>query len=161
MTELLFQVVLSGIAWFCLGFIVPNEPGLRVMGTICSSHKTLALGVPLISSMVKEGSPNADLYYLPLLMWHPMEIVVGSLLTSKFARWIVSENKRLETFSSHLDASSRVFANEERLGSSVHTTPKSDIESNDSDDDVSESQPVEAPPTSSTRVPPKARDRVA
>ena len=132
------------------------------MGTICSTHKTISLGVPLISSIVKAGSPNATLYYLPLLMWHPMQLVFGSLFTSNFARWIVSEKKRLETFSSHLDASSRVFAHEERLGSTVHMTPTSDIESNDGDDDdVSESQPVEAPPRSSTRVPPKARDHVA
>ena len=96
MTELLFQAVLSAVAWYCLKYLNPNEPGLRVCGTICSAHKTIALGVPLIGSIVEgRGLKNEGFYFLPLLMWHPMQLVFGSFFVSRFNRWIESEEKRL------------------------------------------------------------------
>lgn len=88
---------MSTVAWFCLRLLIPNEPKLRIAGTICSSHKTIALGAPLIASILAgQDLPNEGFYFLPLLMWHPMQLVVGSMFTSKAARWIASEEKRLE-----------------------------------------------------------------
>ena len=88
---------MSTVAWYCLRFLIPNEPKLRIAGTICSSHKTIALGAPLIASILEgQNLPNEGFYFLPLLMWHPMQLVVGSMFTSKAQRWIASEEKRLE-----------------------------------------------------------------
>ena len=111
---------MSAIAWFCLRWLVPNQPKLRVMGTICSANKTIALGAPLIGSIIEgRGLANEGFYFLPLLMWHPMQLIFGSLQTSRYARWITSEEKRLET------------------AATQHTTVNPDVESDPADDDNS------------------------
>ena len=89
------------------------------MGTICSANKTIALGAPLIGSIVAD-LPNEGFYFLPLLMWHPMQLVFGSLLTSGYARWITSEVKRLDP------------------DVSEHTTMNRDVETNIADDSSEE-----------------------
>ena len=124
-SELLLQAVLMIIAWFFLRMIAPDQSRLRVMGTICSAHKTISLGAPLIGALV-EGLPNESLYFLPLLMWHPMQLVFGSLLTSRFASWLNSEAERLDAAMSGHETD--------------HTTANGDIESND-DDDTTEARP--------------------
>jgi sodium/bile acid cotransporter 7 len=45
------------------------------------THKTVAIGVPLINA-IYEGSPYIGVYTLPLLIWHPMQLVVGTLLAT-------------------------------------------------------------------------------
>ena len=87
------------LSWLSLRWVVPNEPELRVMGTICGPHKTLALGVPLIGSIFG-GSPNEAFYYVPLLIWHPMQLMVGSMITSKLLKFVTSERERLSPSSS-------------------------------------------------------------
>ena len=112
---------MSAIAWFCLRWLVPKQPKLRAMGAICSSHKTIALGAPLIGSIIEgRGLANEGFYFLPLLMWHPMQLIFGSLQTSRYARWITSEEKRLET------------------AATQHTTVNPDVESDPADDDNSD-----------------------
>jgi predicted Na+-dependent transporter len=100
-SELLFQFVMSVVAWYCLRLLIPNEPRLRIAGTICSTHKTIALGAPLIGSIVQgQNFANEAFYFLPLLMWHPTQLVFGSMFSAKAHRWIASEDKRLEGDSS-------------------------------------------------------------
>ncbi|CAM9127014.1 unnamed protein product, partial [Ectocarpus fasciculatus] len=40
------------------------------------THKTVALGIPLISA-VYEGSDDVGLYSIPLLMYHPLQVVIA------------------------------------------------------------------------------------
>ena len=63
-------------------------------GVMACSFKTVSLGVPLINSMY-EGNSNLALYILPLLMWHPMQLVVGSLLTPRMYMFVQKEKERL------------------------------------------------------------------
>jgi sodium/bile acid cotransporter 7 len=95
---LLFQLVLlcsvTTIAWFMMKFLFPNEPRLRVMGTFGSTFKTVSVGVPLINAMY-EGNPNVGLYTLPLLIWHPMQLVLGSFLAPRLNRFVQREKERL------------------------------------------------------------------
>jgi sodium/bile acid cotransporter 7 len=95
---LLFQLVLlcsvTTIAWFMMKFLFPNEPRLRVMGTFGSTFKTVSVGVPLINAMY-EGNPNVGLYTLPLLIWHPMQLVLGSFLAPRLHRFVLREKERL------------------------------------------------------------------
>ncbi|KAL3803081.1 hypothetical protein ACHAWO_010647 [Cyclotella atomus] len=47
--------------------------------TFCGAQKTLAFGLPLINTIF-EGNMNLAAYCAPLMIMHPLQIVVGSLL---------------------------------------------------------------------------------
>jgi hypothetical protein len=69
---------------------------LVAMGIFGATFKTVSVGVPLINAMY-EGNENLGLYTLPLLIWHPMQLVVGSIMAPHVQRWVQSERKRLGT----------------------------------------------------------------
>lgn len=52
------------------------------------------MGIPLINS-IYESDPLVGLYTLPLLIWHPMQLVLGSFLAPKLLKWVQEEKKRL------------------------------------------------------------------
>jgi solute carrier family 10 (sodium/bile acid cotransporter), member 7 len=95
---LAFQFILllsvMTIAWYSLKLLFPKNPKLRVAGLFGCTHKTISIGVPLITSMYA-GHPNLGQYTLPILIWHPMQLVVGTLLMPFLQRFIVSECERL------------------------------------------------------------------
>jgi len=97
---ILFQFILlsavMALAWILMKFLFPTKPELRVMGLFGCSQKTLAVGLPLISA-IYEGNPNAGLYTLPLLIWHPMQIILGSALTPRLKAFVEAENERLRS----------------------------------------------------------------
>ena len=84
------------IAWFGLKLFFANEPTLRVMGLFGCTHKTVAMGVPLIGAMY-ENNPNVGLYTLPLIIWHPMQLVIGSFLVPKLRHFVEQEVESLRT----------------------------------------------------------------
>jgi sodium/bile acid cotransporter 7 len=89
--QLLFLMV---IAWYLLGFFWKDEPSLRFMGLFGCTHKTIAMGVPLISA-IYENDPNLAQYILPILIWHPMQLIVGTILTPRLSNFIIMEKERL------------------------------------------------------------------
>lgn len=82
------------IAWLSMRPLFPDEPRLRVMGMFGCTFKTVSVGVPLINAMY-ENNPNVGLYTLPLLIWHPMQLVVGSFLVPRLNRFVQREKERL------------------------------------------------------------------
>jgi len=84
------------LAWFTLKLFFRNEPELRVMGLYGCTHKTVAMGIPMITA-IYEGNPNLGLYTLPLLVWHPTQLVIGSALAPKLVKFVESERERLKT----------------------------------------------------------------
>ena len=131
--ELVLQCSFMAIGWFAFLLLIPNEPELRVMGTICSAHKTIALGIPLIASIF-EDSPNQGLYSVPMLIWHPMQLIVGSMLVSRFSKFVATERLRLDNKSTD-DGVSDVST----VGASAPTTQHADdaevgLDSNTLDD---------------------------
>ena len=52
------------------------------------------MGVPLINA-IYENNPLVGLYTLPLLIWHPMQLVVGSFLAPYLVKFVISEKERL------------------------------------------------------------------
>jgi hypothetical protein len=61
--------VVMVLAWTCLRVLFRNEPKLQAMGLFGCTHKTVAMGVPLINA-IYESNPMVGLYTLPLLIWH-------------------------------------------------------------------------------------------
>mmetsp|Transcript_608 Transcript_608/g.822 ORF Transcript_608/g.822 Transcript_608/m.822 type:complete len:325 (-) Transcript_608:53-1027(-) len=98
MVALVFIVLclLMSLSWFALGlpFTYGNSPKLRVMGLFGCTHKTVAMGVPLINA-IYEDNVNVGLYTLPLLVWHPMQLLIGTSISSKLAAFVEREEKRL------------------------------------------------------------------
>lgn len=82
------------LAWFLLGWFFPSDPELRVMGLFGCTHKTVAMGVPLINA-IYESSPYVGQYTLPLLIWHPMQLIIGSFLVPKLLAFVDTERERL------------------------------------------------------------------
>jgi sodium/bile acid cotransporter 7 len=82
------------LAWLSLKLFFRDEPTLRVMGLYGCTHKTVAMGVPLINA-IYEKDPLVGLYTLPLLIWFPMQLVLGSFLAPKLYAWVQSEKERL------------------------------------------------------------------
>jgi len=79
--------VLMMLAWVCLRILFRDEPKLQAMGLFGCTHKTVAMGVPLINA-IYESNPSVGLYTLPLLIWHPMQLVVGSFVAPYVAAYV-------------------------------------------------------------------------
>jgi hypothetical protein len=90
----LLLVFLMVLAWYALRLFFPDQPKLRVMGLFGATHKTVAMGLPLISA-IYDGNPNVGLYSLPLLCWHPLQLLLGSLLVPRLAAFVKREEERL------------------------------------------------------------------
>ena len=95
---ILFQFVclciVMVLAWILLRLFFRNDPTLRVMGLFGCTHKTVAMGVPLINA-IYDGNPNIGVYTLPLLIWHPMQLVIGSALAPRLEKWVAREMEQL------------------------------------------------------------------
>jgi len=53
-----------------------------IAATFCTSHKTLAFGLPLLNTIF-EGNPNLAAYCAPVMFIHPLQLLLGSVLASK------------------------------------------------------------------------------
>jgi len=82
-------VLLMVLAWYSLRLFFRDHPKLRVMGLFGCTHKTVAMGIPLINA-IYENDPNLAMYTLPLLIWHPFQLVIGTLLTPYLMAWTQS-----------------------------------------------------------------------
>lgn len=91
--EFVLLVMFNGIAWTLLGILYANEPKLRVMGLFGCTHKTIAMGIPLINS-VYESSPNLGLYTLPILIWHPTQLIIGTFLAPRLSKFISQKEEQ-------------------------------------------------------------------
>lgn len=82
------------LAWISLGIFFPRQPKRRVMGLYGCIQKTIALGIPLIQA-VFAGSSNLGLYLLPLLVWHPSQLIIGSSISNKLAAYVTDQEARI------------------------------------------------------------------
>jgi len=62
-----------------------------IAGAFCGGHKTLAVGLPLIGT-VFEGHPDLAAFCAPIMLTHPMQMVLGSLMGPRFVA-LVEKNK--------------------------------------------------------------------
>jgi len=81
------------LAWFCLRLLYKSHSELRVMGLFGCTHKSIAVGIPLITT-IYETSPYLGLYTLPLLIWHPAQLLLGTALVPSLSRFLERERNR-------------------------------------------------------------------
>ena len=91
-----FLVVFMLLAWYSLRFLFRDEPHLIVMGLFGCTHKTVILGIPLIAALFPDD-PDVGLYTLPILVYHPLELIGGGALAPFLAAFVEREQKRLVT----------------------------------------------------------------
>uniref|UniRef100_A0A8C8BVY9 Sodium/bile acid cotransporter n=1 Tax=Otus sunia TaxID=257818 RepID=A0A8C8BVY9_9STRI len=64
-------------------------PADTVAIIFCSTHKSLTLGIPMLK-IVFAGYEHLSLISVPLLIYHPAQILLGSLLVPTIKSWMVS-----------------------------------------------------------------------
>jgi len=89
------MISLMTLAWFSLKLLFRNKPKQRVMGLFGCTHKTLTVGVPLIQALYR-NDPNIGIYILPILIWHPMQLFVGSSICPFLLSFVERETQRLK-----------------------------------------------------------------
>jgi len=52
------------------------------------------MGVPLINA-IYEDNPLVGLYTLPLLIWHPMQLVIGTAIAPRIAEYVKRREEEL------------------------------------------------------------------
>lgn len=77
---LLVVLVVTSAASRALGFPVED----RITAVFCGSKKTLASGVPM-AQLIFHGHPGLSLILLPLLIYHPLQLVVCGWLAGRWA----------------------------------------------------------------------------
>ncbi len=79
--------LLSGFVWW-LGGMLKLSRGSRIAGYFCGSQKTLAAGLPLSAAIFGafEGGPELSLLIVPILLYHPTQLVLGGWLVTRFTK---------------------------------------------------------------------------
>ncbi|KAI9524383.1 hypothetical protein NQZ68_018066, partial [Dissostichus eleginoides] len=68
------------------------SPADTVAIIFCSTHKSLTLGIPMLK-IVFEGYEHLSLISVPLLIYHPAQILLGSILVPSIRSWMSSRQK--------------------------------------------------------------------
>uniref|UniRef100_A0A8C9AZV8 Sodium/bile acid cotransporter n=1 Tax=Prolemur simus TaxID=1328070 RepID=A0A8C9AZV8_PROSS len=78
-------------------FSTRNNSGFTPADTVaiifCSTHKSLTLGIPMLK-IVFAGHEHLSLISVPLLIYHPAQILLGSVLVPTIKSWMVSRQKK-------------------------------------------------------------------
>lgn len=81
-------LALTGMA--CFGFNRADRTAILYCGT----HKTVAMGIPLLNTMF-EGNPDLGLYVVPLLIYHPMQQFVGVFIADRLGPWVLADPNKV------------------------------------------------------------------
>lgn len=79
----LLCLMLSGLTWVSrlLGFSTADS----IAVVLCGSKKSLASGVPM-ARLIFGTNPGLSLILLPIMIYHPLQLVVGGWLAGRWAR---------------------------------------------------------------------------
>ncbi len=83
--QLLILCLVTGLAWPMLNCFFPQDRKLHIMGVFGCTHKSIGVGIPLISS-VYENHPDLEYFTLPLLVWNTLQFIVGLILVEVIIR---------------------------------------------------------------------------
>ena len=63
----------------------------RIAFIMCSTHKTLALGLPLFK-VIFHGRSDLAVLCTPLLLQHPLQLIIGSILAPRLKKIAEAED---------------------------------------------------------------------
>ncbi|XP_019711738.1 sodium/bile acid cotransporter 7 isoform X1 [Hippocampus comes] len=70
------------------------SPADTVAIMFCSTHKSLTLGIPMLK-IVFAGYKHLSLISVPLLIYHPAQILLGSVLVPTIRSWMTNRQKMM------------------------------------------------------------------
>jgi solute carrier family 10 (sodium/bile acid cotransporter), member 7 len=82
--QLVLLVTLMILAWYALFWAPPPQ---RVFGLFGCTHKSMAIGILLVDAVFGH-EPRAGLYALPLLVYHPLQLVLGTMVVPRLERYV-------------------------------------------------------------------------
>jgi len=82
-SAVVLAMMLVGVNLTCRWLRFPAED--RTAAVFCGSKKTLASGVPM-AHLIFGSSPNLGMILLPIMVYHPIQLVVCGALASRWAR---------------------------------------------------------------------------
>ncbi|XP_061420145.1 sodium/bile acid cotransporter 7-like [Lethenteron reissneri] len=91
-------ILLIQLSFMLLTFMISTRDGSSftpadtVAIVFCSTHKSLTLGVPMLK-IVFAGMPQLSLLTVPLLVYHPTQILLGGLLVGTLRPWMLSRQR--------------------------------------------------------------------
>uniref|UniRef100_A0A8C4QEX4 Solute carrier family 10 member 7 n=1 Tax=Eptatretus burgeri TaxID=7764 RepID=A0A8C4QEX4_EPTBU len=91
-------VLLIQVTFMLLVFFLSTRKSARfspedtVAMMFCATHKSLTLGIPMLK-IVFSNHPHLSLISIPLLVYHPTQILLGGLLVGSVQRWMQSRQK--------------------------------------------------------------------
>jgi sodium/bile acid cotransporter 7 len=80
-------VLLAVVLWMttrtarALKFSTPDE----VAAVFCATKKSLAAGAPM-AALIFSGNPGVGLILLPIMIYHPLQLIVCSVISENYAR---------------------------------------------------------------------------
>ncbi len=80
---LLFTIVFAGVSAVCRALKFSDED--RIAAVFCGSKKTIASGVPM-SQLILGSDPRIGLILLPLMIYHPMQLVICGMLARRWGK---------------------------------------------------------------------------
>jgi len=94
----LVAIIVACITLFTItAFLLAEILGFERADIICmmfsATHKSLTLGMPMIK-IIFEGNPHVSLISLPLLMYHPSQIMLGSLVVPMAKAWMEAGRRK-------------------------------------------------------------------
>lgn len=66
-----------------------------VAAAFCASHKTLAFGLPLVNTIFA-GSSNLASYCAPIMLVHPIQLLIGSFVVPYFKQFTEAKEESEE-----------------------------------------------------------------
>ncbi|XP_054724343.1 sodium/bile acid cotransporter 7-like [Uloborus diversus] len=87
-TVIFLQLALLSLSFLCANYLNAYYSSADVVAILyCSTHKSLTLGFPMLKILYGE-EPHFILVSFPLLVYHPMQILIGSLLVPVLQKWM-------------------------------------------------------------------------
>ncbi|GAB5357477.1 hypothetical protein AAMO2058_000378200 [Amorphochlora amoebiformis] len=90
----LSMVFLIGLVYCVASAVFPYLTRSDMVAIMfCSTHKSLTLGMPLLKILFGDSSEiSIAVISIPLLIYHPLQILLGSCLVAPLQRWMNSES---------------------------------------------------------------------
>ncbi|XP_072388187.1 sodium/bile acid cotransporter 7-B-like isoform X2 [Diabrotica undecimpunctata] len=88
--QLSLMMISFSLANICIKYFNPQD---IIAIIFCSTHKSLTLGIPILRIMF-HGYSHLSQISLPLLVYHPTQIILGGLVVPQLKDWMHSQRAR-------------------------------------------------------------------
>lgn len=82
----LFFIVFAIVGVICTAMRLSMED--RIAAQLCGSKKSLATGVPM-ANLIFDGNPALGVILLPIMIYHPLQLIITAMLASRWAKRVV------------------------------------------------------------------------